>query len=134
MGRCVCWAKLIQTKERTERLDEGALGKECKGVKRWLGKGRGSRWERLLHAPSIHQSRLGWGLRAQCQPWGGGAVGLAEEGELLARVARLPGPWEPSEGVLGPAWGWLHGVDPSPVRLDRGLEGPGPEWTPPGVQ
>lgn len=28
---------------------------------------------------------------------GPGGVGLAEEKKLLARVARLPGPWEPRE-------------------------------------
>ena len=34
-----------------------------------------------------------------------GVLGLAEEGKLLARVARLPGPWEPSEGGAGPSMG-----------------------------
>lgn len=34
--------------------------------------------------------------------WG---VCLAEEGELLARVAGLPGPWELSEGGAGPSAG-----------------------------
>lgn len=111
----MCWSKLIQTRERTERLDEGGLGRSSRA------QGGG------CESAGVPGGRDSCKLPASIQaPRGPEDMvpalgdGLAEEGELLARALGTqqkgagPGVGLASQhghitGASGPKW-MLPGV------------------------